>query len=107
MARLELILQAATPSTHAAAVRRLLTIDPIKAVLVSIAFVREAGVEALAGALKRVAGDAKFFVGIRNNITTLQGLKRLLALKVELYVVDTGSGETIFHPKLYLACTQK
>lgn len=103
MAQLELILQAATPSTHAAAVRKLLTIADVKTVLVSVAFVREAGVEAVEAALKGVPGDAKFFVGIRNNITTLQGLKRLLAIKAELYVVDTGSGETIFHPKLYLA----
>jgi HKD family nuclease len=102
MARLELILQAATP---AAAVRKLLTIADVKTALVSVAFVSEAGVEALEAALKAVAGDAKFFVGIRNNITTLQGLKRLLALKTKLYVVDTGSGETIFHPKVYLACT--
>ena len=105
MAQLELILQAATPTTHAAAVRKLLTIADVKTVLVSVAFVREAGVEALEAALTGVAGDAKFLVGIRNNITTLQGLQRLLALKTKLYVVDTGSGETIFHPKVYLACT--
>ena len=107
MAQLELILQAATTATHAAAVRKLLKITGVKTVLVSVAFVREAGVEALEATLKDVAGDAKFFVGIRNNITTLQGLKRLLALKTKLYVVDTGSGETIFHPKVYLACTDK
>jgi HKD family nuclease len=105
VAQLELILQAATPTTHAAAVRRLLTIGKVNSVLVSVAFLREAGVEALEAAIKGVAGDARFYVGIRNNITTLQGLKRLLALKTKLYVVDTGSGETIFHPKLYLAST--
>ena len=105
MAQLELILQAATPATHAAAVRKLLTNTGVKTALVSVAFVREAGVESLEAALKGVAGNAKFFVGIRNNITTLQGLKRLLGLRAKLYVVDTGSGETIFHPKLYLACT--
>ncbi len=105
MAQLDLIFQAVTPATHAAAVRQLLSVADVKSALISVAFVREAGVEALEAVLKDVAGDAKFFVGIRNNITTLQGLKRLLALKTKLYVVDTGSGETIFHPKLYLACT--
>jgi HKD family nuclease len=105
MARLELILQAATPATHAAAVRKLLTIADVKTVLVSVAFANEAGVEAIEAALKGLAGNTKFFVGIRNNITTMQGLKRLLTLRTELYAVDTGSGDTIFHPKLYLICT--
>lgn len=105
MAQLRLILQAATTDTHAAAIRQLLGTEEVESVLISVAFVREAGVEAIEAALRPVAVSSKFFVGIRNNITTVQGLKRLLAQRVELYAVDTGSGETIFHPKLYMVRT--
>ena len=70
MAQLRLILQAATIETHAKALRALLNRPNAKAVLISVAFVREAGVEAIEEVLKNVAGQAKLFVGIRNNITT-------------------------------------
>ena len=102
MARLELILQAASPTTHADAIRTLLDRLNPKWVLISVAFVREEGVEALAAALKPFAAKTRFFVGVRNDITSVQGIKRLLALKAEAYAVDTGSRDTIFHPKLYL-----
>lgn len=102
MARLKLILQAATDTTHAEAIGAPLKGAAAESVLISVAFVREAGVEAVEGALKPVAAKTNFFVGIRNGVTSIQGIKRLLALKVQLYVVDTGSRDTIFHPKLYL-----
>jgi HKD family nuclease len=107
MAQLKLILQAATTATHAQAIRSLLNRVGTKGVLISVAFVREAGVEAIEAVLKNVAAQAKLFVGIRNNITTVQGVKRLLALKAELYAVDTGASDPIFHPKLYLICDDK
>jgi HKD family nuclease len=103
MAELELILQAATDATHADALRALLKRITPNSVLISVAFVREAGVEAVEEALKAVAAKTKFFVGIRNDITTIQGVKRLLALGMKVYAVDTGSRDVIFHPKMYLA----
>jgi hypothetical protein len=42
------------------------------------------------------------FAGIRNDITSWQGLKKLHKIGVNLYTVDTGSRNVIFHPKLYL-----
>jgi len=107
MAELELILQAATDATHAGAIRALLKRVTADSLLISVAFVREAGVEAIEEALKPVGAKARFFVGIRNDITTVQGIKRLLALKGRLYAVDTGSRDTIFHPKLYLAVNKQ
>jgi len=107
MAQLELILQAATETTHVAAIRTLLNRVAADSVLISVGFVREAGVESVEEALRPVAAKTKFFVGIRNDITTVQGIKRLLALKVKLYAVDTGSRDTIFHPKLYLAVNKQ
>jgi len=103
MARLELILQAVTAATHATAISNLLRRIDADSVLISVGFVREPGVEALEAAIRPVAAHTRIFVGIRNDITSVQAIKRLLRLRAGVYAVDTGSRETIFHPKLYLA----
>jgi len=103
MAELDFIFQAVTPSNHAKAIQALLGLPKPTQVLVSVAFVRDGGLDAVEAAIKPLAAKAKFFVGIRNGITSIQAIKRLLAMKVELYAVDTGSRNTIFHPKLYFA----
>jgi HKD family nuclease len=103
MAHLELILQAATDSTHAAAIQALFERVGPDSVLISVAFVQAAGVEAIEEALRPLGAKSTFFVGIRNNITTIQGIKWLLALKAKVYAVDTATRGAIFHPKLYLA----
>ena len=54
MAQLELILQVATDATHAEAIRGLLNRIPADSVLISLAFVREAGVEAIEEALRAI-----------------------------------------------------
>jgi len=103
MAELDFILQAVTTANHAASIRELLRLpNPTQAVM-SVAFAKEAGLEAVEAAIKPLAAKAKFFVGIRNGITSIQAVKRLLAMKVELYAVDTGSRHILFHPKLYFA----
>jgi HKD family nuclease len=107
MARLELILQAVTQATHAQSIRALLNRIAARSVLISVGFVSEAGVEALEPALGRAAARSRFFIGIRNGITTVQGVKRLLRLRTRVYAVDTGSRDTIFHPKLYMAASDR
>jgi HKD family nuclease len=102
MAQVELILQAVTTATHARAIQALFQSIPPDSVLISVGFVREAGVEALEGVIRPVAARTKLFVGIRNDITSVQAIKRLLRLRVRVYAVDTGSRDPIFHPKLYL-----
>ena len=96
MAQLELILQAVTAATHATAINKLLQRIDADSVLISVGFVREPGVEALEAAIRPVAAHTKIFVGIRNDITSVQAIKRLLRLRVGVYAVDTGSRETIF-----------
>jgi HKD family nuclease len=103
MAELDFILQAVTTANHAEAIRSLLSLHQPTQILVSVAFVRELGLDAVEAAIKPHAEVTKFFVGIRNDITSIQAIKRLLAMNVALYVVDTGSRNTIFHPKLYFA----
>lgn len=103
MADLNFILQAVTPANHAELIRTLLKLPEPTQVLISVAFARTTGLNALQDNLKPLVKKTKFFVGIRNDITSVQAIKQLLALKVDLFAVDTGTRQTIFHPKLYLA----
>lgn len=103
MADLNFILQAVTTANHAEAIRTLLELPKPTQIVVSVAFARTTGLEAIQASIKPLAGKTRFFVGIRNDITSIQAIKQLLGLKLDLYAVDTGSRQVIFHPKLYLA----
>lgn len=101
MAR-ELILQGLTKRTHADALGEMLTLNDVERVILSVAFVSDSGVELIEKWLEPLAAKTTVFVGIRNDITSAQALRRLLRLGVTVYTVDTGSRLLIFHPKLYL-----
>jgi HKD family nuclease len=103
MADLNFIMQAVTTANHAESIRKLLALPNPTQIIVSVAFVRTTGLDAIQDSIKPIAAKTKFFVGIRNDITSIQAIKQLLALKLDLYAVDTGSRQVIFHPKLYLA----
>ena len=102
MAKLDFLLQAVTDRFHADELRKLLSQQDWKRVLGSVAFVLKDGVESVAPQLKVLAKVSTFFVGIRNDITSMQAIKRLLELDVQVYAVDTGTRSIIFHPKLFL-----
>jgi hypothetical protein len=102
MAKKNFILQGITSRTHAQAVRELFDVPDIKKVTLSIAFVTESGVQQIEAALRKNAARVTVYAGIRNDITSHQGLALLRAIGVKLYTVDTGSRAVIFHPKLYL-----
>jgi HKD family nuclease len=103
MAKIDFVLQAVTDRFHADELRKLLSKPDCVRVLASVAFVRQDGVDALAASLQALAHASTFFVGIRNGVTSVQGLRRLLDLGVRLVAVDTASRAAIFHPKLFLA----
>jgi HKD family nuclease len=102
MAKKDFILQGLTTRTHVGAVQELFDISNIKRVIISVAFITESGVELLMAKIQNCATKVTVFAGIRNDITSYQGLNRLLGLGVTLYAVDTGSRNVLFHPKLYL-----
>lgn len=102
MALKEFIFQGFTPRTHADAIRELFNLAEIKKVVLSVAFVSESGVDQIAEQLKAHSPQVTVFAGIRNDITSYQGLKRLHAISGKLYAVDTGSRMVVFHPKLYM-----
>lgn len=98
----EFILQGFTHKTHREVIAGLFDIPSIERIIVSVAFVNLSGVELLEPQLKKHSAKTKAFIGIRNDITSVQGAKHLLDLGMSLYVVDTGSRTVLFHPKLYL-----
>lgn len=102
MADKEFILQGFSKQTHAEAVRGLFDIQNIERVILSVAFVSESGVEQIEQKLKPHAAHLIAFAGVRNEITSYQGLARLHGIGGTLYTVDTGSRTIIFHPKVYL-----
>lgn len=106
MARAEFLLQAVGNTNHATVVRELFRRVRVDTAIVSVGFAREAGVAAIEEAIRPIARVTTFFVGIRNDITSIQSIKRLLHLDTRIYVVDTGSRNPIFHPKLYMAAEQ-
>lgn len=67
------------------------------------AFLREASVEDIRDELEANRNKVTAVIGIRNGITSSQGLKSLLDVGVKIYVVDTGSPNQIFHPKTLVA----
>lgn len=102
MANKEFILQGFTARTHADVLRGIFNVPDIKRVILSVAFASESGVQQIEKELKAHAAHMTVFAGIRNDITSHQGLSLLHGIGGKLYTVDTGSRMVIFHPKLYL-----
>jgi len=104
MAKPSFILQGVRKDNdHESALKEMMSLENINQVILSVAFVRESGVLQISEILKNHAKNAVVYAGIRNGVTSAQGLLALLNSKVKLYAVDTGSRSTIFHPKVYLA----
>ena len=95
------LLQGITPDNHETAVKRVLALPNPARITVGVAFLNARGLSAVGHALARAAARTTVFVGIRNGITSAQGLADLLKLGCSIYVVDTGSRSTLFHPKIY------
>lgn len=96
------IFQGITPKTHTKAIQELFKVPNIQQVILSVAFVSESGVQVIKNELKKYATHVTVFAGIRNDITSYQGLALLYNIGGRLHIVDTGSRTVLFHPKLYL-----
>jgi HKD family nuclease len=103
MAKLKLLAQAITAATHSVELIQVLGLPTPTKVVISVAFVRSAGVGAIEKSLRPLVGCTDFYVGIRNDISSIQAVKLLLDWGAKVFAVDTGSRKVIFHPKLYLA----
>ena len=98
-----LLFQGVTEDDHLAAVRNVLTIPNPQRIIICVAFLNERGLANLNEALAPVAAQTTILAGIRNGITTAQGLRKSLQLGCSTYAVDTSSRSILFHPKIYLS----
>ena len=98
-----ILLQGVTQDNHLNAVKYILGIAHAKRVIISVAFMKESGLSILHEALAPVAEQTTIVTGIRNEITSAQGLRKSLEIGCSTYAVDTGSRTIIFHPKIYLS----
>ena len=103
MAIKDFLLQGFTAQTHLAAVKRVLACPDLDKAILSIAFVNKAGVDLLATELASLGPKVVVYAGIRNDITSRQGLRSLLDHGANVHYVDTGARHVIFHPKIYFA----
>lgn len=101
---MKLILQGLTAHTHTAELNSLFDVPELQSVICSVAFVNEGGVTEIEERMNQFASRTMVIAGIRNGITSYQGLRRLRSIiGNRLYVFDTGTRYILFHPKLYLA----
>jgi HKD family nuclease len=103
MASKKVLLQGVTQDNHIAAVRQVLSIPNPERIVISTAFMNEGGLFVLEQVLAPVAAQTTILAGIRNGITSAQGLRKSLALGCSTFAVDTGSRTVIFHPKIYFS----
>lgn len=105
MPSIEFIFQGINPVTHAQKIKSLLTLPDSEIQIFSVAYLRSSGVNSLYPEISLLPNPNTLhcFIGIRNGVTSIQGLSELLRLGVRLYVMDTASASIIYHPKVYLS----
>lgn len=77
-------------------------LDNINEVTLATAFLNENGVELISEELLKVASHVTAYVGVRNAVTTFQGIMALIDLGVKVYAVDCGGPMKIYHEKTYM-----
>lgn len=99
----KILLQGVTDDSHFDAIQHILEIDQPERIIMCVAFVNEAGLSILQDSLVHVADKTTIIAGIRNDITSAQGLLMCLQLGCLTYVADIGHNAATFHPKIYLS----
>lgn len=97
------LLQAVNNEDHLTPAREVFGLDALQTATISTAFMTASGLSLLQGVLEPIAERARIFVGIRNGVTTVQSIQKALEIGCSTYMVDTGTRQRIFHPKLYYA----
>ena len=99
----KLLLQGFTSNNHLEVLKQLFALPGIEKAIISVAFLNEAGVDHLSTQLSSVGSKTDVYAGIRNDITSRQGLHSLMQHGASVHYVDTGARYVIFHPKIYFA----
>lgn len=81
---------------------------PMKSkVVAGVAFATESGASAFIEIADPLNVNTTVYLGIRNAITSYQAILLLFESGVNVFVVDTGTPAILFHPKFYLAKSDK
>ncbi|HHW90282.1 MAG TPA: hypothetical protein GX745_05205 [Clostridiales bacterium] len=103
MAVLNFLLQGLDENNdHFSSIQWLFTLPDINRGLVASAFLNASGASMIAETLSPISDRVSVFIGIRNGVTTIQGLQVLKDNNIYPYLVDTATQTFIFHPKVYL-----
>lgn len=97
------LLQAVNHEDHLTPTREVFGLAGLQSAAISTPFMTAAGLSLMEGVLRPIAASTRIFVGIRNGVTTVQGIQKALEIGCETFMVDTGTRQRIFHPKLYYA----
>jgi HKD family nuclease len=87
---------------HFLKIRQLLSDKNLTEAIFSVAFIKTSGVDLISEEIKPLKNKITIFAGIRNGITSIQAIFKLIDLKCFVYLVDTGVGRIVFHPKAYV-----
>ena len=103
MADLDFILQGlSTTEDHFAATHRVFSLPNVTTGIVASAFMNAAGASIIAEMVAPFSDHIKVFVGVRNDVTTLQAIQTLVSNSICPILVDTATQAFIFHPKVYM-----
>ena len=101
------ILQGTTSDSHLDEIIETISIPEISRIIISVAFLTQRGFALLSDIIKPNADKAIVLAGIRNGITSAQGLLSCMECGCKTYAVDTGSKSVVFHPKIYFGRNAK
>lgn len=88
---------------HLDAIKRISELENISELMFCVAFARSEGIELVFNEIDIDLNKIRFFLGVRNGITSAQALHELVKKEVEITCIDTGSSGVLFHPKIYLS----
>ncbi|SHG51863.1 HKD family nuclease [Fodinibius roseus] len=88
---------------HDDAIKNISELDDIEELILCAAFARSEGIQILLDEINISRDKISFYVGVRNGITTAQSISLLLKHDINIYCVDTGKSNVLFHPKVYLS----
>lgn len=97
------ILQGVTLDSHLHEIRQVIDQSGLQRLIISVAFLSQRGFDLIHDVLKPSADRTTVLAGVRNGITSAQGLLASMECGCKTYAVDTGSRNVLFHPKFYLA----
>lgn len=92
---------------HVTAIRELLSEQEMEGFFLCLAYVRQSGVAQLRSEFQKIGDSCSAYVGIRNGVTSSQGLTALLETGIRVYAVDTACTDILYHPKVYAGFNDK